>query len=104
MGIARLRQAINLLQTVPADMGYTMAGTYYHLAEGYFRRSQASSGRTPQADREEAVLACRHAWRLLATAGPADPDNVRKNVQALAEKLGIPLEEQAPTTQAAQAQ
>lgn len=92
-GLARLRQAISLLQSAPQSMNYTIAGIYHHAAEGFFRRSQTQASQNAQSDREEAILACRHAWRLLKNSDSDDPDNLQTLLRDLATKLQVPLEE-----------
>jgi tetratricopeptide (TPR) repeat protein len=91
-GIARLQQAASMAQGGNASLDYVMAGLYYHMAEGYFRRSQAAGNKNAEFDRTESGVACRRSWHLLKTADPSDPDRIGQSLKDLAGKLKIDLE------------
>ncbi len=81
-GISDLGRAVWLDWRVPA--------IHYHLAEGYYGRSQKSSGVDQQADLKQARAEVEQVALLISQKGE-DRDGILDQVRPLAEKLGVKL-------------
>ncbi len=86
-GIGRLREA---LQINPLN-----ATSHYHVAEGFYRRSQVSGNPNAEADLATAKEECQRAHRLIMDAGQ-DAFGDLPNILKLGEQLGLSLEKEIP--------
>ncbi|MHC4674178.1 MAG: tetratricopeptide repeat protein [Planctomycetota bacterium] len=89
-GIITLRKAIHVAPQIPA--------LHYHLAEAFYRRSQAPAATAEHKNLEPAKNECNAAHSLIMNAGQ-DISNILEQVVALGEKLGLKLEKTIPQSQ-----